>query len=341
MKKIILSLFTALLLFITGCDNNEGPFEIRMEQGNKILYSGEKPAKGWVKNTIYNFNKDASVVVYEIYFNNGVPDGDFRLYNEDGELVVDGKGKWNEKGFEGVIEEPLENGKGEGIFSINPNFLISFDGDDYFGFCYHTLTDGKYNGEKYKFEKINNKYNNRYLEYNFGGKLIYDIDYKDGKKDGKYLEYYENGEIKYDIDYKNGKKDGKYLEYEYRMHKAKLKYNIDYKDGKIDGKYLKYNPDSGDIVKDIDYKDGKIDGKYLEYTFNFNTAKFIVKCDIDYKDDIIDGKYLEYYSNGNLYLDIEYKNGKKNGKYLEYYENGKLYLKSVYKNDKEISYEYF
>lgn len=308
MKKLIFLLLSILLLVLSGCDNNEGPFEFRMEKGNKVLYSGKKPAKGWIKNTIYSFRKDANVVVYEIYFDGGIPTGEFKLYNDNGELVIEGKGRWTEKGFEGAITEPLVNGKGTGVFNFNSEFLISFNGENYYEFCYRTLTDGQYIGDNYKFEKQNNKYTGEYLEYyDFNKNLAKKITYKNGKKNGKYLEYYSDGNLFRDVEYKDDKVNGKSLEY---YDNGKLKYDIEYKENKKNGKYLEYN-------------------------------QFGLVRDIEYKEDQYDGKYLEYYNNGKLKYDIEYKNGYENGKYLEYNLEGKLILKIIYKNGVKVSQKIF
>lgn len=277
MKKIILSLFTALLLFITGCDNNEGPFEIRVEQGKKVLYSGKKPAKGWIQNSIYNKWKDANVVVYEIYFNKGVPAGDFKLYNYNGELVVDGKGKWSKNGFEGTIEEPLSYGKGKGIYNIDPDFLISFNGENYSEFSYKTLIDGNYSGSDSQFRVVNNKFEDSLYKFTSDGSmLLLKADFKNGKRHGEYLEYDAcTGNLVYEIDYIEGKCDGKYKFYDFRD--GKLIEDIEYKNGKRHGKYLKYIYDS--LSEEGQYKDGKRQGIWKYY--DLGKLSYIE----EYKDD--------------------------------------------------------
>ena len=85
MKKLMF-IFT-LLLFLMGCDNNEGPFTSRMENGKKVLYSGDKLAKGWIEKTINDYNTGNNVKISEIYFDKGIPAGDFKLYSINGDLL--------------------------------------------------------------------------------------------------------------------------------------------------------------------------------------------------------------------------------------------------------------
>ena len=200
MKKLMF-IFT-LLLFLMGCDNNEGPFTSRMENGKKVLYSGDKLAKGWIEKTINDYNTGNNVKISEIYFDKGIPAGDFKLYSINGDLFVHGKGKWDKNKFKGIIKEPLISGKGEGIFNINSDLLISFNGDTGYSLAYKTMEDGKYVGAAFEFKRINNKYDDKYLGYYPNGSPKYNVDYKNGEKNGKYLEYYQNGSFKYDIDYK-------------------------------------------------------------------------------------------------------------------------------------------
>lgn len=307
MKKIILTMFTTLLLLITGCDNNDGPFEIRLEEGKKILYSGEKLAKGWVKNTIYNPEKNANVVVYEMYFDDGVPAGDFRLYNDEGELVVDGKGKWTNDGFKGTIKEPLSNGKGKGTFSINPSFLVSFNGENYYNFSYETLIDGEYSGDDAIFAKKNNEYEGEFLKYNTEGKLIIKANYIDGKREGEYLEYTPGGSLLViKAHYKNGELDGKY--FEYHLGTGELIFEIDYKEGKYNGRYKTYNFRNGALEEDIEYKNGIREGKYFRYV-GYLTNNYLIE-EGTYKNGKRDGIWKNYDYQGNISYTDEYKDGK-------------------------------
>lgn len=186
MKKGLLILLMGILFILTGCDNNKGPFQVKNENGIKVLYSGKKPAKGWVEQNIYNYNGE-STKVYEIYFEDGLPAGDFRLFDTKGNLVVDAEGKWKDGLFKGKIKEKNNNGSAKGTFSINTDFLINFEGEGYYNFSYVTLTDGKFDSDAYKFSKKDGKYDGKYIQYNGSGEVIGEWTYKNGEYDGEYM----------------------------------------------------------------------------------------------------------------------------------------------------------
>lgn len=94
MKKMI-KLFMGLIMMVMfiACDNNEGPFTERRENGVAILYSGDKPAKGWVASNVTDYQGVVTKVA-EVEMDNGLLGGDFNLYNHfNGKVKVSGKGK--------------------------------------------------------------------------------------------------------------------------------------------------------------------------------------------------------------------------------------------------------
>lgn len=227
MKKIILSLFTTLLVFISSYADNK----IKIEQGKKVLYSENSLANGLIQNTMYNSNKNKDIVIYEIYFNNGKPSGDFKLYNKEGELAVIGKGKWNEDEFEGTIEKPLSKVKAEGLFHINTDFLISYIGDNYEEIVLKNIINGKV------------KSNNLNMELNFLNREVI-----------KVISYYSNDNLKSIMEVKNDQSHGKFLEY---YENGNLKIKADFVNDKVHGKVLKYDS-VGNIISEEEYKNGKL-----------------------------------------------------------------------------------
>ena len=71
------------------------------------------------------------------------------------------------------------------------------------------LYDKKWNGKGYDengnliYELING--NGKVKEYNFGGKLLFEGEYMNGKRNGKGKEYDEDGELIYEGEFYNGK----------------------------------------------------------------------------------------------------------------------------------------
>ena len=177
-KQSIMNIFFVMLccLFIlTGCDNNKGPFSIHKEDGENILYSGDNPAKGVVKKTVTN-NDGTKVVVSEIKYNKGEPAGNFKLYDTNGVLLYNSKGKWvsnpnfSTDVFKGKIEGLAYSGAG--IFAINKDYLLYFDGDYSSSFLEDTLYDGVVKANEYDtvFRKKDGKFNGmNSLQYTAGG----------------------------------------------------------------------------------------------------------------------------------------------------------------------------
>ena len=130
MKKLVLGFILMLSLLITGCDNNERPYEIKKENGKLFVYSDGKPAKGIITSTMQDKSGN-SVVVSEIYYDKGLPAGDFKLRNLNGYTIAEAKGKWIGPGsFKGTIKglpNKTVNIESKGIYSIDTNYLINFD----------------------------------------------------------------------------------------------------------------------------------------------------------------------------------------------------------------------
>ena len=148
-------------------------------------------------------------------------------------------------------------------------------------------------------------------------KLIFEGEFKNGKKNGKGKEYIM-GILFFEGTYLNGKRSGKGKEY--YKYDGKLKFEGEYLNGYIiEGK--RYDRDCK-----LEFELQK-NGKGKEYYDNGN-----VKFEGKYLNGKRSGKGKEYYYYGNLKFEGEYKDGKLNGKVKEYDENGKLVFKGEYNN---------
>lgn len=211
MKKLLLVILLGTALLLSGCDNNKGPFEIRRENGVVVLYSNNKPAKGIVQKKVKNNNNEI-VIVSEIFFDKGIAVKEFKLYNLNGEMIVEGNGLWEENNFTGTVKEKGNTFVGNGIFNINRDFLIAYQGKESLdNFVEKTLRNGKYT-QYYKDGTIhaklnlqNGKVNGRCIIYYENGNTMTINNFKDGKLDGEWLYYYENGDLRYSSNYKDGK----------------------------------------------------------------------------------------------------------------------------------------
>lgn len=201
MKKVILIIILGLTVLLTGCDNNKGPYETRKENGKLVLYSDGKLAKGWITNTVQDRSGN-SIIVSEIYYDKGLPAGDFILRNLNGYTVAEAKGKWTRPGsFKGTMNS--HNSKSKGIYSINSNYLIDFEKHLEFPIK-ECLMDGEYSGHIFiygrnvKSENIVKK-NDRITQhiYFYQNKQIEQkIIYNENGQEIEIVSFYENGQIK-------------------------------------------------------------------------------------------------------------------------------------------------
>ncbi|MBS9776163.1 MAG: hypothetical protein KGV57_03625 [Fusobacterium sp.] len=191
MKKIILMVL--LVLGLIACDNNEGPFETRKENGLSVLYSNGKLAKGWVEQTNYDFNTDATVKISEIEYDEGMPTGNFKFYDYNGVLYLKAETKEENGVYKGkIIIGHDQNEVLEGEFSINPNWIV--DGkvkvDNKSGIMLRgseifmaTCINGTISSPQLKATKKDGKYDGAYESYFGNGQLYEKCTYKDGKYD--------------------------------------------------------------------------------------------------------------------------------------------------------------
>ena len=144
--------------------------------------------------------------------------------------------------------------------------------------------------------------------------LIFEGEYKNGKKNGKGKEYYDSEKIKFDGEYLNGKKiSGK--KYDEDGHVIFVLEN---------GKGEEYNSNRGTIFEG-EYFDGR---KWNGIGYYFKRKVFEMKYG--------KGTAIEFDYYGNIIFEGEYLNGYPNGEGKEYYKNGKLKFEGNYLNGNRI-----
>ena len=183
-------------------------------------------------------------------------------------------------------------------------------------------------------------------------KLIFEGEYKHGKKNGKGKEFYELGYVKFEGEYINGEKikgkgyntsgkvimeidDGKGKEY---YNNGKIQFEGEYKNGKRwNGKGYDYNGNETFEIKDgkgwgneynyygnLIYKGGFLYGKkYGKGTLYWNN---IIEYEGEFINDLKNGQGKEYdvFNNRQLIYEGNYLNGKWNGNGKKYNEKGIL-----------------
>ena len=94
-------------------------------------------------------------------------------------------------------------------------------------------------------------------------KLIFEGEYKNGKREGYGKEYYEAGYLEFEGEYKNGKRNGKGKEY-YIFTEA-LRFEGEYVNGERHGKGKEYYETLNKLMFEGEYKNGKRNGLGKEY----------------------------------------------------------------------------
>ena len=130
-------------------------------------------------------------------------------YNFKGNLVFDGKYSFGHK----------KNGK------LYINNILEYEGN----FIFDRKWDGKgYDKNQNEIYKLKNG-NGKVKEFDlYLDELIFEGEYKNGKRNGEGKEY-DDGEIIFEGEYKNGKRNGKGKEYD---NKGKIIFEGEFKNGK-------------------------------------------------------------------------------------------------------------
>ena len=189
--------------------------------------------------------------------------------------------------------------------SIKLNLDIKFF--DYMAYC------GKY--IKYISES-------KVEEYDFEDNLLFEGEYKDGKRNGIGKEYNIYKELSFEGEYLNGKRNGKGKEYYY---KGEIKFSGEYLDGKR-WNGIMYN---------------KINGK--NYTGVLGKGKGFLEDFDFFGDKIFEGQFINGERNGqgkeyklhNIIFAGEYKNGKRHGMGKNFFKDGKVIFNGLYKEGKK------
>jgi len=195
-------------------------------------------------------------------------------------------------------------------------------------------------------------------EYDYKGNLIYEGEFKNGKRNGKGEEYYSTKKLIFNGEYLNGKRwNGKGF-----CNIGNYMYVLENGNGFVkeitDNFYRQKNLKGSKIIFEGQYLNGKKNGKGKEYTINKdlifegeylngkrwngkiylkNNEYFEIKNGKGYVKEyiskyIFEGEYLygDRFGKGkeldkiHLKYEGEYLNGKRHGEGKEYYDNGKL-----------------
>ena len=235
-------------------------------------------------------------------YKNGLPDGVFREYSMDGDVIDSKMYREGKMRSQGILDDSgLEQGHWKYFFF--PKGKMKSEGD---------YKDGKKTGVwKY---------------YHENGNLMQTGSYMEDKAEGTWTWYYENGKLLRQETYKNGKEIGDAQEF--NDSTARVIAQGAYVDGQKDGSWIY---EIGDMKITGKYADGKEDGTWKEY---YKDGK--VSFEGNYIKGEENGTHKFYYPGGQLQEERNYRLGLKDGDWRYFDREGNEVVTISYKDDKEV-----
>lgn len=193
----------------------------------------------------------------------------------------------------------------------------------------------------------NGKFHGRFKIVDKHGKLLGEINYKQGLLDGVQTYYFLNGKKSNYLTFVNGEQSGEFKEY---YTNGNIQAEGTYKKGEIDGKYIYYHPNggkscernfvngqlhgtsvcyypNGQIKNEYNYVNGKLHGKTVDY----NPIGKITQIST-YVDDQMDGDAFYYFDGTQVKTHGKYEKGVPVGIFKDYYENGAVNKEYLFEN---------
>jgi antitoxin component YwqK of YwqJK toxin-antitoxin module len=274
MKKILLII---LSLIIFSCSSNNEP-----ENGIVLTYHNSWP--------IFLSEYLKAPIKEKITYKNGVRDGEYISYFDDGEIKEKGRYKNDLK-------------DGEFIFWLKKE------------------SAGEWRSLEKKVTYKNGVRDGEYISYIKYDKIKEKGSYKNGVRDGEYISYFDNGKIEEKSIYKNDLRHGMTIIYNYR---GCLKEKSFYSNGKKNGKSFVYPyPCEKDYIEYISTMTSSSDSGH-KYKNNIPEKTYGLIQVYTFKDGEEEGEFLSYYEKGVLESIGNYKNGKVDGYFIKYNTGNQL-----------------
>ncbi len=292
------------------------------------------------------------------FFNHGLKNGYFKMYDENGNLLStvkyvngekekkaealsqlevrteyykDGKIKiqatYNKKGVpEGIMRQYDENGKVKKAYIFRNGYKIAegifTDAGEREGFWKEYYFDGslKAVGNFHKDLKTG-----LWKYYYPDGTLEETGKYIDNEPDSLWRWFYPDGKLLRTENFYEGQEDGTYTEYD---DQGKVITKGEYVEGLKEGKWVYY---TGNVKRVVQYAGGRLNG-WSRYYYSdgtlFYEGKFI--------DDLPNGEHKWYWPNGKLKEVGTYSMGRKNGDWKKFDKEGNLIISITYQHGKEV-----
>jgi len=248
------TIIIASFLFISAAVNCQTDTKINITDQN-----GYKQGN-WIKK-YPNGN-----ILYEGFFKDNHPVGEFKRYYEDKTLksilIYSSNGQeavaeiFHPNGYiasKGKYINQLKEGKWQFFSEIFKGYLVSeeqYSGNIRNGISLTFYPDSTV-AEKVIY--INNVKQGEWIKYYPDGKICLKSNYKDGKVNGKFEAWYENGAIQFSGQYKNDLRNGTWLIFN---NIGSLKYKMQYLDGVTKDRQLDINESK--YLDSLELNKGKI-----------------------------------------------------------------------------------
>lgn len=186
---------------------------------------------------------------------------------------------------------------------------------------------------------INDKREGKFKTLDRYGRVIAELNYKNGELDGIQKFYYEDGQLKTENEFKDGKLNGTRKDYytngmpslEQRFKNDQLNgistsyfvnggknCEVNFTDDERDGK-LVCTYQNGSLKTEETYVKGKLNGTHISY----NEVGDVVEK-YNAVNNLIEGNYVSYYDGKIIKEEAVYVNGKINGHFKSYFPNQSL-----------------
>jgi len=188
-------------------------------------------------------------IMYEGYFKDNHPVGEFKRYNEDKTPLSVLNYSTDGKQADAIIFHPNGNiaSKGKYVNQLKEGKWQFFSGI-YKGYL---ITEEMYSG---------NVKNGLSVSYYADSTIYEKVTFVKGKKHGEWIQYYQNGKVSLKTTYRNGKLDGPF---EVWYENGAIEFSGQYKNDTRDGKWLIFNRD-GSVKYKIEYKDGVTNDREMD-----------------------------------------------------------------------------
>ncbi len=289
-----------------------------------------------IKETDYYKNGKKA---FEKNYKNDILDGDFIIWNKDGEIIYntvfkngtgternlyqDEQNFYDENSYsEYQLKNGVENGTHKEVKNGKLTVLEYYKDRELHG----TATEYYENGQK-SFERTftEDVLDGKFTVWDKAGNVIYTTVFDMGT--GIYKSYNEDGNIMEEREMKNRSYDG--IQKTYYEENSQLMSFIPYKENTENGQVVFYYP-NGVKSRELNYKMGILNGKYIAwdengkklYETNFVNGKGIMKLYNENGEMILETKYGdggEILSEQSDSYTTEYENDMLNGKYTIYF----------------------